>query len=281
MGLDAGPSACSSPRLIKSSSVVALPSSSSSCDEPVRHSANRRRARSKLLVLKAKASRLPTFALALLHAPFALQDFQHAEQMERRVLRTSLLCVVGFAGLSLFVLRDATLAQSWQDVPSFRARLLPLVYAPTGAVVSEERGTNAAPSTPSSTPRGHPHQPPPAPPSRDHDPLDSMDAAEVPPPSFHLSEFLPPVLPLPSTSITISKPARPPPSAPRPHHLRLTTEHWPIPATLDPNERYITYLAHSGFHNQRFVPSSLCAPRRHSFLPAGSRSSMRSCWAKC
>lgn len=33
--------------------------------------------------------------------------------------------------------------------------------------------------------------------------------------------------------------------------LNLTREDWPVPATLDPNARYLSYLSHSGFHNQR------------------------------
>lgn len=35
--------------------------------------------------------------------------------------------------------------------------------------------------------------------------------------------------------------------------LRLHRDDWPVPSSLRDSDRYLTYLPHSGFHNQRCV----------------------------
>ncbi|KAK4704196.1 hypothetical protein P7C70_g2019, partial [Phenoliferia sp. Uapishka_3] len=42
--------------------------------------------------------------------------------------------------------------------------------------------------------------------------------------------------------------------------LNLTRDDWPVPTTVDPEARYLSYLPHSGFHNQRFVKFFFVAP---------------------
>ncbi|KAL8287431.1 hypothetical protein RQP46_003289 [Phenoliferia psychrophenolica] len=48
--------------------------------------------------------------------------------------------------------------------------------------------------------------------------------------------------------------APPPPWQPTESSMvNLTREDWPVPESLDPNARYLSYLSHSGFHNQRLA----------------------------
>lgn len=80
------------------------------------------------------------------------------------------------------------------------------------------------------------------------------------------------VLPLAVPSSHDAQPvasARPPsfdPRAPRWRPLtspvlNLTRDDWPVPSSLDPSTKYLSYLAHSGFHNQRCVLKQLGAAR--------------------
>lgn len=180
-----------------------------------------------------------TVALTFLRRPlFFLPHFSlryarcwHSSvELEQKRLRL-LLGGVLFVG-TVFLLSSYSLPspRRWTLSSSDWTALTTLEHPSDALLTTFEAAPVALPTLTPLAPPALPTPPPPSAPTQSH-------VAEAPP-SHHS----------PTPSSTWTRPAT--------NLLNLTSNAWPPPETPSRDARYLSYLTHSGFHNQRSVSSS-------------------------